>query len=336
MNTNNNESKSKPLMLGEDSENYLAKAILLEEAISPKFIRVTIGLIAGLIVLFLLWAAIARLDIVARAPGKIVPSEAVQIVQHLDGGRIDKINVIEGQEVKKGDILISMNETDAVADLESLTVKSNKLKAEVDYQREVANIRSGLAKDKLVTKTLALDAQRSLSQVEGEYESTIFQINKLKERLSRMDIIAPMDGVVQELKYRTIGGVIPPGATVMHVVPTKDILRAELRVSTTDIGHVKVGQKVRLKMDTYDFMRYGVVEGKVAVVSAFSSMDEKNLPYFLCYVDVARKSLGKNEKDLPIMAGMTLQSDIVTDSQSVLRYLLRPIFVAFSQGMHER
>ena len=328
--------KPAPLIVGDHSDNYISKAILLEEALSPKFIRTTIGIIAGLFGIFIIWSIIAQLDIVSKATGQVIPSEAVQVIQHLDGGRIEKINVLDGTPVKKDDILISLNKTDAQSDLESLTAKSAKLANEVAYLRETSKIRSDLAKDKLVTKTLALDAQRALAQMEGEYDSAQHQIVKLKEKLSRTDILAPMDGVVQDLRYRTVGGVIPPGATVMNVVPSEDVLRIELRLSTGDVGHVKEGQKVRIKVDTYDFMRYGVLEGKVSVVSAYSSLDEKNQPYFKTYVDVARQSLGKTDKDLPIMPGMTVQADIVTDHQSVLRYLLRPIFVAFKQGMRER
>lgn len=329
-------SKPAPLIVGDHSDNYISKAILLEEALSPKFIRTTIGIIAALFVSFVIWAMIAQLDVVSRATGQVIPSEAVQVIQHLDGGRIEKIHVLDGTVVKKGDVLISLGKTDAQSDLESLTAKSAKLASEVAYLRETSKIRTDLAKDKLVTKTLALDAQRALAQMEGEYESTIFQITKLKEKLARTDILSPMDGVVQDLRYRTVGGVIPPGATVMNVVPSEDVLRVELRLSTGDVGHVKVGQKVRIKIDTYDFMRYGVLEGKVSVVSPFSSIDEKNQPYFKTYVDVTRQSLGKTEKDLPIIPGMTVQADVVTDNQSVLRYLLRPIFVAFTQGMRER
>jgi membrane fusion protein, adhesin transport system len=324
------------IVLGDRTDNYLTKAILLEEAQSPKFTRVTIGLALGLLVAFVAWASIARLEIVAVATGQIMPSGAVQVVQHLDGGRITTINVLEGQTVKKGDVLIELNPTDASSDLKGLTARAMKLKAEVDYLREVSQIRGDLAKDQLVTKTQALDSQRQAAAVEGEYDRTLFEITKLKERLSRTQIVSPVDGIVQDLKYKTIGGVIPPGATVTNVVPTGDAIRAEVRVSTADIGHVRENQMVRVKLSTYDFMRYGVVEGKVSTVSAFSMLDEQQQPYFLTYVDLSRKSLGRTDQEMPILPGMTVQADIVTDNQSVLRYLLRPVYVAFSQGMRER
>jgi len=332
----NDQNQHAPIVLGSRTDNYLAKAILLEEATSPRFTRVTIGLAMGLLVAFIVWSSIARLEVVAVALGQIVPTGSVQVIQHLDGGRIAAINVSEGQQVKKGDVLLSINPLDARSDLEGLTARAKKLKSEVDYLREVAKIRGDLAKERLTTRTQALDAQRQLAAVEGEYDRTMFEITKLQERLSRMEIISPVDGIVQDLKYRTIGGVIAPGATVMNVVPTDDVVRAEIRVSTADVGHVREGQLVRVKVQTYDFMRYGVVEGKVSVVSAFSTLDEKQQPYFKTYVDLSKKSMGKTEKEMPILPGMTVQGDIVTDNQTVLKYLLRPVFVAFSQGMRER
>lgn len=332
----NDQNQHAPIVLGSRTDNYLAKAILLEEATSPRFTRVTIGLAMGLLVAFIVWSSIARLEVVAVALGQIVPTGSVQVIQHLDGGRIAAINVSEGQQVKKGDVLLSINPLDARSDLEGLTARAKKLKSEVDYLREVAKIRGDLAKERLTTRTQALDAQRQLAAVEGEYDRTMFEITKLQERLSRMEIISPVDGIVQDLKYRTIGGVIAPGATVMNVVPTDDVVRAEIRVSTADVGHVREGQLVRVKVQTYDFMRYGVVEGKVSVVSAFSTLDEKQQPYFKTYVDLSKKSMGKTDKEMPILPGMTVQGDIVTDNQTVLKYLLRPVFVAFSQGMRER
>lgn len=329
------ESRSS-IVLGQRTDNYLAKAILLEEAVSPRFLRVTIFFATALLAAFVAWASVAQLDIVSTAQGQIAPTGSVQVVQHLDGGRIAAINIAEGQRVKKGDILISLNATEARADLEGFTARAAKLRSEVRYLREVADIRGGLAEERLITRTQSLDAQRSLAAVEGEYDRAVFEIEKLRERLSRIDIVAPVDGVIQNLQYKTIGGVIAPGAVVLNVVPFEEVPRAEVRVLTSDIGHVKQGQPVRIKVATYDFLRYGIVEGKVSVISAFSSLDERGNPYFLVYVELSRNSLGATAQDMPLLPGMTVQADIVTDRHSVLEYLLRPLFVALSQGMRER
>jgi HlyD family type I secretion membrane fusion protein len=148
-------------------------------------------------------------------------------------------------------------------------------------------------------------------------------------------VLSPVEGIVQDLKFRTLGGVIPPGATLMNVVPLDGKLQAEVRVAPTDIGFVKLGQNVRLKIGTFDFMRYGTIQGEVTMVAPYSATDEKQGSYFKVIVSLPQNYLG-NDQTKMIDPGMTVQADILTDRQSVLKYLLRPIYAAFSQGMRER
>jgi len=237
------------------------------------------------------------------------------------------------------------------------TLKTSKeqisqLEAEIKILGEVSSIRGDLAKEKLATRVQALDAQRNLGQAKaellryrranmddlnassGELAQVEEQMAKLKDRLERVEIVSPVDGIVQDLKFRTVGGVIPPGATLMNVVPVDGKMHAEVRVQPTDIGFVKKGESARLKLGTYDFMRYGTVEGTVTMVSSYSTLDERSNPYFKVIVSIPQNYVGDVEKT--IEPGMTVQADIITDRQSVLRYLLRPIFIAFSQGLRER
>ena len=390
--------KGSRLVLGSRADNYIAKAILLEEASPPAYWQTTVKLIAYSLAIFFIWALFANLDVVATAPGQVMPIQSVKIIQHVDGGRIATIDVVDGQEVKEGQVLMRLNDTEASAEYQTLsakywalyarverlralsgdrkadfsqvpeqykqlvaeqefTLKTSKeqisqLESEIKILGEVSSIRGDLAKEKLATRVQALDAQRNLSQARaellryrrtnmddlntssGELAQTEEQMTKLKDRLERVDIVSPVDGVVQDLKFRTVGGVIPPGATLMNVVPLDGKMHAEVRVLPTDIGFVKKGEDARLKFGTYDFMRYGTVQGTVTMVSSYSTLDEKSNPYFKVIVSIPQNYVGDKEKT--IEPGMTVQADIITDRQSVLRYLLRPIYVAFSQGMRER
>lgn len=390
--------KGSPLVLGSRNDNYIAKAILLEEAAPPVYWQTTVKLIAYSLGAFLIWAIFANLDVVATAPGQVMPIQSVKIIQHVDGGRIAEIDVIDGQVVKEGQVLMRLNNAEAGAEYLTLSAKYwslftrverlrallgdrkadfspvpeqykqlvaeqeitlktskdqiNQLESEIKILGEVSSIRGDLAKEKLATRVQALDAQRNLSQAQaellryrkanmddlntttGELAQTEEQMTKLKERLERVDIVSPVDGVVQDLKFRTVGGVIPPGATLMNVVPLDGKMHAEVRVQPTDIGFVKKGEDARLKLGTYDFMRYGTITGQVVMVSSFSSLDEKSNPYFKVVVSIPQNYVGDKEKT--IEPGMTVQADIITDRQSVLKYLFRPIYVAFSQGMRER
>ena len=387
------------LTLGGRTDNYVAKAILLEEASPPSYMRTTVKLASYALGIFILWALIARLDVVALAPGQIMPIQAVKVIQHVDGGRIATIDVIDGQTVADGQVLMRLNGTEAGAEYQTLAAKYwtlftrverlrallndkpadfsavpeqfaplvkqeeftlktskdqiNQLQNEIKILSEVSAIRTDLAKEKLNTRVQALDAQRNAGQAQAEllrFRRTNMddlntssselaqaseQMSKLKDRLDRVDVLSPVDGVVQDLKFRTVGGVVSPGATLMNVIPLDGKMHAEVRVSPSDIGFVKKGQTVRLKIGTFDFMRYGTIEGKVSMVSSFSTLDEKQQPYFKVIVSLPKNYVGSDEGK-QIDPGMTAQADIITDRQSVLRYLFRPVFVAFSQGMRER
>lgn len=392
------QSKS-PIVLGDRTDNYVAKSILLEEAAPPSYLKTTVLLAGASIIVFLVWAFFATLDVIAMASGQIMPVQSVKIVQHIDGGRIASIDVIDGQKVKKGQLLLKMNDTEALSEYQTLnakywalyskverlralianrpgnfsrvpkqyedlileqehTLKTSRaqikqLEEEIKILTEVSEIRSGLAQEKLATRVQALEAQRTLniSQAEllryrrsaldelntsaNELAQTEEQLNKLKDRLDRVEVLSPVDGIVQDLKFRTVGGVVAPGGILLNVVPDDGVLQAEVRVAPTDIGFIRVGQSVRIKVGTYDFMRYGIIDGEVAMVSPYSAMDEKQNPYFKVIVRLNKNFVGEDPSKR-IEPGMTVMADIMTDRQSVLRYLLRPIYIAFKQGMRER
>lgn len=391
--------QTRPLVLGGRKDNYVAKAILLEEAAPPAYLRNTVRLALLSIVVFFVWSYYATLDVVAIASGQIVPTQSVQVIQHVDGGRIASIRVSDGQQVERGEVLLTINATEARAEYETLRSRYWSIYANVERLRalisdrsadfskvpddffnlvqeqqatlltgldqvsqltdqirllsEVSAIRSGLAREQLATKVQALDAQRTLGEAQAELlrfrRSQMAELNelstelgqiteqmsKLSDRLQRVDVVSPVNGVVQGLQFRTVGGVIQPGADIMNVVPTGDPLQAEVKVSPIDIGFLKEDQEVRVKIGTFDFMRYGTIDGKVLTVSPFSSIDEQQQTYFKVIVSLDQEFVTQ-DPEKRIEPGMTVQADIITDRQSVLRYLFRPIYFAFEQGMRER
>lgn len=390
----------KSLVIGSRAENFVSKSILLEEAEPPRIIRMTVWLTVGVLIGFLVWSFFAQLDVVAVAKGVVTPQQSVQTIQHVDGGRIAQIEVRDGDVVKKGQLLMKLNDTEASAEYETLTarywvlrttverlralltnrradfskvpsqfsdlareqemtlrfarIQMSQLEEEIKILKEVAQIRADLEKDKLVSRVQVLETQKNLNFAEAElmrFQRTNLdslntsaaelvqvesQMVKLRDRLDRVEIVSPVDGLVQDLKYKTIGGVIPPSAPIMQIVPTGGELEGEVQVSTNDIGFVREGQQARLKFGTYDFMRYGTLEGTVKMVSPYSTIDDKGIPYFKVVVTIPRNYLGNDPRDKSIEPGMTLDADIITDRQSVLRYLLRPVYYAFRQGMRER
>lgn len=168
-----------------------------------------------------------------------------------------------------------------------------------------------------------------LAEVEAATRST-------GARSDRLEVVSPVDGIVKDVPDALIGAVIPPGGMVAEVVPTSGGLLLEARVSPRDIGFVRQGQPVLVKIDTYDFSRFGAVRGTVAAISPSAFENERTGErYYVVDVELSQTYVGADEANL-LVPGMTAEADIVTGSKTVLGYLLKPVVVGLSSALHER
>lgn len=162
-------------------------------------------------------------------------------------------------------------------------------------------------------------------------------IGRLEDRVQRLVITAPARGYVKGLVVKNVGAVIAPGALVAELVPVDNDLKVDARITTRDIGHVKVGQPVRVKVTTYDFARYGSVLGTLQAISASSFVDEKKgEPYFKATISLERNFVGETQGRYVITPGMTVQAEIITGEKTLLQYMLKPVFTQLQQSFHER
>ena len=111
------------LSLGQATDQILSKSLLLEEAAPAKMVRHIIWLVVAAIVAFIIWACFAQLDVVSTAKGVVVPVQAVKVIQHFDGGRIASIDVLDGQVVQQGQLLMRLNPTEASSEYKTLEAR---------------------------------------------------------------------------------------------------------------------------------------------------------------------------------------------------------------------
>ncbi len=224
-----------------------------------------------------------------------------------------------------------------------LEVQRAHNKAEGDLiqtQSKKASIRATIAQVK--GNLVALNEKmrnESLIQVDAlssERAEVSAELTQLNDRVRRLAILSPSLGIVKGLKYRTIGSVIPPGDVVAEIVPISDSLVAEVRISPRDIGHVEVGTKVLLKIDTYNYARYGSITSNLARVSASSFIDEEGNTYFKGLVELPQNYIGTDPKSNRITSGMTVVADIQTGKKTLLQYLAKPINNALDTSFRER
>lgn len=431
----------------EKQTRYLSQAVRLEEAVNPGVIRATITLISLAILTFIIWAAFTNINEVARTPGEVVPDGYQQVVQHLEGGMVKKINISEGQFVEKNTILLHLDESALQSDLNraqskqnSLEMQEERLRAYIENRKpnfsemknkNLANDQEGFfagmrtARDKeqeiikkqilqkeqsirtlqselqtakknqIITKSIyekrktleqkryistlkLLESERQLNEINGqvkgienqvavsqkeieEYEVRLASLSaryldeinekldqtleekiqnteilqKLKERVERLDIRAPAHGIVKGLTINTVGAVIQPGQTIMEIVPLDKQLEVSIKIPPQHIGHLKIGQPVNVKFSTFDFSRYGSISGKLEKISATTFSSENGERYYQGTVILAHNYVGHDKNNL-IMPGMTAMADIITGEKTILEYLLKPVSRALKTAFTER
>ncbi|MHC8509459.1 MAG: HlyD family type I secretion periplasmic adaptor subunit [Rhodospirillales bacterium] len=181
------------------------------------------------------------------------------------------------------------------------------------------------------------ESLNEMGQVTAEMAQVRKALDSLEERAGRLEIRAPVRGVVKGMLIKTVGGVIAPGGAVMDIVPADAEMIVEARISTRDIGHVKIGDPVSVKVTAFDFARYGGIEGELRGVSASTFTDEETgEPYYRGSIALARGYVGDDPKRNRVLPGMTVQADINTGEKTLLEYLINPVVKTVSAGFRER
>ena len=418
---------------------------------TPASFRLLAWLIMALICALGAWEYLAKFEEVAVAQGEVVPQGQVKVIQHLEGGIIEEIYVVDGDKVAAGTPLVQLNLTALGANREELAVRldasllararlvaeasgkkpvlpkdvakrrpnladgernsygarqaefasglqvlrsqarqrelaitvmkhrKDAVRKDLELAREVFAMSSALVKDGLTTKIDHLMIQREVEQLDGELKTlgagipraqaalaetrerlneerikfrrialeelgrievaiaqTRETLAKATDKVLRTEIRSPIDGIVKNLRYHTIGGVVRPGEPIMEIVPTLDSLVVEAKLNPTDVGYVRVGQPAVVKISTYDFVRYGGLDAEVIHLSADSNTDANGQTYFRVVARTEKTYLGERPGDLPIAPGMEAQIDIHIGRKSVLTYLLKPILKLKSEAFRER
>ena len=149
---------------------------------------------------------------------------------------------------------------------------------------------------------------------------------------------APIDGIVQQMAVTTVGGVVTQAQALMTVVPENTPLEVEAQVLNRDIGHVKVGQRVINKVETFDFTRYGYLEGEVLWVGTDAVVDQKLGPVYPVRIKLGGRETPNivNGRKGSVTAGMNITADIKTDQRRMIEYFLAPMLRYKEESLRER
>jgi hemolysin D len=457
-----------------DELAFLPAALEIVETPPSPLGRATAFSIIAVFVFALAWACFGTVDIVAIAPGKLIPSGRTKTIQPFETGVVRSIKVHDGQVVRSGDILIELDTTITEAELGHLkgdllateleiartkaalakkddplaafippanatpaqiethrrhlisqTAEQNakiaaidqqvrqkeaerstfsasmeKLKATLAPLQQRVEIRQQLFQKELGSKLLYLtEYQDYLAQQQeiliqqsrsneadaaifalvetrtkavAEYERSLFEglakaeekvagltqdVIKAERRTSLQKLTAPIDGMIQQLAVHTIGGVVTPAQMLMLIVPTESRLEIEAMVSNRDIGFVEPGQEAAIKVDTFNFTRYGLLKGKVVNISQDAiprnkPQDRANDPtpgaettssepkgqelIYAARIAIDRSHMDIESKRVNLSPGMAVTVEIKNGSRRIISYLLSPLLRYRQESMRER
>lgn len=213
-----------------------------------------------------------------------------------------------------------------------ITAQSNRL-AEAEAGLRAAQLQTAQARAEFNAKGQVelLDARRKRDVAHQE-------LVKANQRLEMQRLRSPIDGVVQQLAINTVGGVVTQAQALMTVVPEHATLEVEAQVLNRDIGHVKPGQRVINKVETFDFTRYGYIEGEVLWVGTDAVQDQKLGPVYPVRIRLrdSHTPYSVNGRPGDVAAGMNVSADIRVDERRMISYFLAPLMRYQQEALRER
>ncbi|ASP35767.1 HlyD family type I secretion periplasmic adaptor subunit [Labrenzia sp. VG12] len=182
----------------------------------------------------------------------------------------------------------------------------------------------------------AAEARDRIAEINGERRVVAEQIARLRQRVLSTELKSPVAGYVQSIPDTVVGRVIEPGGLVAEIVPRDVGLRFAAQLQPRDVGFVSVGQRVNLKIDAFDFSRYGALEGAVTEVSPTTIVDERGTAFYEVLVEVPVTYFRDNPDQFALLPGMTGEADILTGKKTVFEYIWKPVFTNLDLALSER
>ena len=311
----------------------------------------------------IVWACFAPIEKGVSATGWVITDSNRKAIQPASPGIVDEILVKEGQTVKEGEVLIRLNPINAKAQanatreaISGLEAQANGLGQSITQKKQQLNLMESqlvglreLASEGYLPKNKVLEMERqqlqlkgSILEDEGNLTRTKKQIAEQVERLNPADydlanteLRSPVDGQVVNLSIFTIGGVVSPGAKLLEVIPSKESMMVEGQLPVHLVDKVRVDLPVEMMFTAFNMNRTPHIPGTLISVAADRILDEKTgAPYYKIQAITTKKG-AKMLGDLKVRPGMPVELFIKTGEQSMMTYLMKPIFDRAHSALRE-
>ncbi len=230
-----------------------------------------------------------------------------------------------------------------VSEMDYLQFEQQRIdkKQELEGQRhQLKQNQSALAEAENNYQVLISDFQQTkqseLSATEMKAVSLAQEVVKTGQRTELQRLVSPIDGVVQQLAIHTVGGVVTPAQQLMVVVPQDHPVEVEAQVENKDVGFVKEGQAVEIKVEAFPFTLYGTIPGRVLSVSDDAASIEKVGLVYPTRVSLDRATIQVEGRQVNLSPGMAVTVEIKTSQRRLIEFFLSPLLKSVQESARER
>ena len=192
-----------------------------------------------------------------------------------------------------------------------------------------------LDKESLFSKTNQ-EVIIQINKIKTEIKDAVEVMRKAKNRHKHSTLVAPEDGTVQEINVHTIGGVVSPAQELIKIVPRDAKLQVNANILNKDIGFIKIGQDVSVKVEAFPFTRYGYIEGKLIRYGADAIEVEHLGLVFPVTISLDKSYIMAGDKKINLQSGMTVHAEIKTKKRRIISFFLEPILSHKNDSFKER
>ncbi len=226
-----------------------------------------------------------------------------------------------------------------------------------EYERTESEVKQYETESKVsehrIAELVALKKQteQEIAAIESEYRNRLLtelaekkqrqlylqaQIEKSEFVRTRQQITAPVDGYVSRLLFHTIGGVVTPAEKLAFIVPENSPLLIKATLLSKDVGFVAGDMTASIKIDTFNFQKYGTINGKVVQVSKDSIEDERLGLVYDVYIAPEKNTLPVDGVETPISAGMSVTAEIKVGRRRIIEFFIYPLIKYLDEGVSVR
>lgn len=239
--------------------------------------------------------------------------------------------------------MVRLSERDLASRAELDDARRELIEQENELQLQIQRKAELEGQVELAAHQLSRAELRFRSDLAEEYTAIGDQLAQFRERiadaraeLARRTLRAPRTGVVQDVHAHSAGAVVQPGETLMRIVPEGQPLEVEARILNRDIGFAERGQVVNVKIDAFEFTRFGSVPGRIRDISPSSTEDEQLGHVYRALVELERDWIMANGRQVTLRPGMTATVDIEIGERRLIEYFLGPVLRYRDEALRER